>query len=92
MADGVRYIVQIKVEGKDWADYGKTHARKGRYTLTSGEAFAYMATLPATARVWKTENYDNGSAKRVRVEVAAEYRVISSVKTYGLISQKILSF
>jgi hypothetical protein len=86
MADGVRYIVQIKVEGKSWADYNKTPARKVRYTLTPGEAFAYMATLPATVKVWH-----KGDVEAVKVEVAAEYRVISSTKADGLLNQAVVS-
>jgi hypothetical protein len=47
MADGVRYIVQIKVEGKGWVVYApKGHTRKGRYTLTVEESAAYLKTLP----------------------------------------------
>lgn len=47
MTDGMRFIVQINVEGKGWTAYVKPKTRRtGKYTLTIQEAAAYLTTLP----------------------------------------------
>lgn len=84
MEDGIRYIVQINVNGKGWNNYRAARHSKG-YSLTAEESLAYMATLPATVKTWQKS--ETGG---IKVEVPATYRVIKSECVDGLITQSLV--
>lgn len=81
-ADGTRYFVQVNINAQGWTTYVPKSRRSG-YTLTAEEAFAYMATLPATVKVWSTD----ADGQRVQVDGNAYYRVVKSVCQDGMITQ-----
>lgn len=81
-SDGTRFIVQISINGGSWSAYVPKGRRRSGHTLTSAEAFAYMATLPTMIKVYENEE---------TINKGAQYRVIESTCTDGLISQKVVT-
>lgn len=87
MANSTRFIVQSNINGEGWKIYMNPKARYGgaKYALTSEEAAAYMATLPAE-RKWRNEEGKWGTGHIVPVA----YRVVKSVKVDGVVTQTVV--
>lgn len=93
METTTRYIIQIKIGEKGWEAY---RGRRGAgYTLTPEESIAHSVKLPSSmvirTKVQTTpEDKSEYSWKYAETTTHVQYRVIESMCTDGLISQKVV--